>query len=191
MMTSVQLILYVANFSPGRAFFGILLVRLNHGLLNGIYLKLYIFLFQPIDYEAFHLFVDHYLEVETPEELCRHLFLSFIKRPAAIQPPRPPPLLLHGKERSIKDIAAISAQTICAPVTTLTAESAGTIGAGGGAEGDQNDGSATPGGGVSSAKQIIADKLHGLSERIHQLGHMRSDSGSGVSVDGKRSRAGQ
>jgi hypothetical protein len=37
-------------------------------------------LFQDIDYEGFRLFVDTFLEVETPEELCRHLFLSFVKR---------------------------------------------------------------------------------------------------------------
>ena len=37
-------------------------------------------LFQDIDYEGFRLFMDTFLEVDTPEELCRHLFLSFVKR---------------------------------------------------------------------------------------------------------------
>ncbi len=38
----------------------------------------------------------------------------------------------------------------------------------------------------------IAEKLHGLSERIHQLGHSRHDSGGGNTTgdSGKRSRAG-
>ena len=37
-------------------------------------------LFQDIDYDGFRLFMDTFLELETPEELCRHLFLSFVKR---------------------------------------------------------------------------------------------------------------
>ena len=139
---------------------------------------------QPIDYSAFHLFVDTYLEVETPEELCKHLFLSFIKRPATIVPPKPPPLMTSSsglstggkdsQQRSIKDIAALSAQTICAPVAEVAVTTPG-----------HDELTATPSAG--SAKQSLADKFHGLSEKIHQLGHMRSDSGGSLS----RSRAGQ
>ena len=152
----------------------------------------HIVIFQPIDYEAFHIFVDTYLEVETPEELCKHLFLSFIKRPAMIVPPKPPPLQLHGtssgglnsgkdqQQRSIKDIAALSAQTICAPVTEVAVATSTT----------HEDLAGSGSGSGSSAKQILADKLHGLSEKIHQLGHMRSDSGGSFGLDGKRSRAG-
>ena len=129
---------------------------------------------EPISYEAFLMFMNEYLDCETPKDLCEHLFLSFIKHPASVVPPKPPPL--HSKERSIKDIAAISAQTICAPVVTQATEHAVTPTA---HDADKQE------------KHGLAEKLYGLSEKIHQLGHMRHDSGSGVSHDGdRRSRAG-
>jgi len=36
--------------------------------------------FQDIDYEGFRKFLNSYLEIETPDELCRHLFLSFVRK---------------------------------------------------------------------------------------------------------------
>lgn len=39
-------------------------------------------LFQEIDYEGFRKFLNSYLEIDTPDELCRHLFLSFVKKSA-------------------------------------------------------------------------------------------------------------
>ncbi|XP_071789218.1 diacylglycerol kinase beta-like isoform X8 [Asterias amurensis] len=35
---------------------------------------------QPINYEGFKLFMETYLDVDMPEDLCRHLFLSFVKK---------------------------------------------------------------------------------------------------------------
>jgi hypothetical protein len=46
-------------------------------------------IFKDVDFEGFKLFMDTYLEVETPDELCRHLFLSFIKRRAPQQSSSP------------------------------------------------------------------------------------------------------
>lgn len=37
-------------------------------------------LFQDIDYEGFRKFLNSYLEIDTPDELCRHLFLSFVRK---------------------------------------------------------------------------------------------------------------
>lgn len=34
-----------------------------------------------IDYAGFKVFMDIFLEVDTPEELCQHLFLSFVRLP--------------------------------------------------------------------------------------------------------------
>ena len=42
---------------------------------------------QTIDYDGFKLFINTYLESDVPEDLSKHLFLSFIKRPA----PEPAP----------------------------------------------------------------------------------------------------
>lgn len=39
-------------------------------------------LFQDIDFSGFKTLLDIFLEVETPEELSRHLFLSFVRIPS-------------------------------------------------------------------------------------------------------------
>ncbi|KAK6181020.1 hypothetical protein SNE40_008967 [Patella caerulea] len=36
---------------------------------------------EPMDYEGFNLFMDSYFEAQVPEELCQHVFLSFMKKP--------------------------------------------------------------------------------------------------------------
>uniref|UniRef100_A0A8D0L9Z9 Uncharacterized protein n=1 Tax=Sphenodon punctatus TaxID=8508 RepID=A0A8D0L9Z9_SPHPU len=41
---------------------------------------------QPIDYEGFQLFMKTYLEVEIPEELCQHLFMSFKRKVCQCSP---------------------------------------------------------------------------------------------------------
>ena len=39
------------------------------------------FQLQDIDFGGFKIFMDIFLEVDTPDELCRHLFLSFVRMP--------------------------------------------------------------------------------------------------------------
>uniref|UniRef100_A0A8C6YU27 Diacylglycerol kinase n=1 Tax=Nothoprocta perdicaria TaxID=30464 RepID=A0A8C6YU27_NOTPE len=48
---------------------------------------------QPIDYEGFYLFMKTYLEVDVPEELCQHLFMSFKRKisPASSEAQRQSP----------------------------------------------------------------------------------------------------
>ncbi|XP_021369580.1 diacylglycerol kinase beta-like isoform X3 [Mizuhopecten yessoensis] len=117
----------------------------------------------PIGYEGFSLFMETYLDAEVPEELCKHLFLSFMKKPS-------PQTGTVGKEFHVKDVAAVTAsQTLCAPINThigpeFLLERA-----------EKHHG--------------FAEKLHGLTEKLqlHSLtGHNRHDSGE----LGRRSGAG-
>ena len=36
-------------------------------------------MFQPISYDGFRLFMKTYFDTDLPEQLCRDLFLSFVK----------------------------------------------------------------------------------------------------------------
>lgn len=122
--------------------------------------------FQPIGYDCFVLFMETYLDAELPEELCKHLFYSFMKKPSQVVP-APQNV---GKDLHLKDVAAVTAsQTVCAPITHLGTEIL--------VEKDRHHSG-------------LAEKLHGLTEKLslHGLGHSRHDSGSGEL--GRRSRAG-
>uniref|UniRef100_A0A452HC89 Diacylglycerol kinase n=1 Tax=Gopherus agassizii TaxID=38772 RepID=A0A452HC89_9SAUR len=77
---------------------------------------------QPIDYEGFRLFMKTYLEVDIPEELCQHLFMSFKRKICQYSPES----RRQGSSISQLNIlepksidAGISIQTevACAPVT--------------------------------------------------------------------------
>lgn len=61
---------------------------------------------QDIDYDGFRKFLDTFLEVRTPEDLCRHLFLSFVRRSVKVE----------GK--AFKEMAVLSSTTACAPITS-------------------------------------------------------------------------
>ncbi|KAK2718156.1 diacylglycerol kinase 1-like [Artemia franciscana] len=92
-----------------------------------------------VDYTTFKLVLDTYLDIETPEELCQHVFLSFVKKPSIVQP-------------VLKEMAALSSTTICAPILSEA-----------NAEGSLK----FPG---------LSERLHGITEKLGSLGHIRSDS---------------
>lgn len=118
--------------------------------------------------------METYLEAEIPEDLCKHLFLSFMKKPT-VGPAAA--LSASGKDFNVKDMAVVASQTICAPLSTeLHFDSKGSSTA----SGDKDGG--------GRHHSILAEKLHGLTEKLHGLGHARSDSSAGEA--GKRSRAG-
>ncbi|XP_033124174.1 diacylglycerol kinase beta-like isoform X2 [Anneissia japonica] len=73
---------------------------------------------QPIDYQGFKLFMETYLDVDMPEDLCRHLFLSFVKKaPSTVAAPSEN----KGKEMdAMGRVIAMTAQTICAPITAAS-----------------------------------------------------------------------
>lgn len=109
---------------------------------------------EPIDYDGFRLFMETYLEADIGEDLCKHLFLSFNKK----TPSYPPPQIVSNKEFGVKDVAVVASQTVCAPITHQSTE-------------------------VHVERQeqrsVFAEKIHGLSEKLHSLGHSGD---KGVSV---------
>ncbi|XP_044020494.1 diacylglycerol kinase 1 isoform X2 [Aphidius gifuensis] len=105
-----------------------------------------------IDYDGFRKFLDTYLEVATPDELSRHLFLSFLKKGSRN---------IDGK--AFKEMAALSSTTACAAITSHTTSST-------------NVNSTCPSMSTESHSSSLADKIHGLTEKIQALGHHRNDS---------------
>lgn len=66
---------------------------------------------QDIDFDGFRRFLDAFLDCETPLDLAKHLFVSFLK-------PNVTQAQLHGK--ALNQMAAISSTAACAPVTSHT-----------------------------------------------------------------------
>lgn len=87
--------------------------RLNRSITAGTcrILTLTISLPQPINYDGFKLFMETYLEVDMPEDLCRHLFLSFVKKT-----PGAGALAVTGT-KDLTGAVAATTKTACAPIT--------------------------------------------------------------------------
>ncbi|XP_033219485.1 diacylglycerol kinase 1 isoform X2 [Belonocnema kinseyi] len=106
-----------------------------------------------IDYDGFRKFLDTYLEVTTPDELSRHLFLSFVKKGH------------RGIDGKALKMAVLSSTTACAAITSHTTSSSNVNSTG------------LPGGtSTESHGSSFADKIHGLTEKLQALGHHRTDS---------------
>ncbi|XP_022240456.1 diacylglycerol kinase 1-like isoform X1 [Limulus polyphemus] len=132
-----------------------------------------------IDYDGFQLFLDTYLEIETPRDLVKRLFLSFVRKQ-----PQQSTTTIDG--RFLK-MAALTSTTACAPITSHKASgSLPELAKDGQAERKDErhhakDGQAER---KDEKHQSLAEKIHGLTEKLHHLGHNRSDS------DSSRGRAG-
>ncbi|XP_053164411.1 diacylglycerol kinase gamma isoform X3 [Hemicordylus capensis] len=79
---------------------------------------------QSIDYEGFQLFMRTYLEVDIPEELCQHLFMSFKRKVCQASPEgqrqsSSVPQLNNLESKTIDTGISIQTEVACAPVTGI------------------------------------------------------------------------
>ncbi|RWS16390.1 diacylglycerol kinase 1-like protein, partial [Dinothrombium tinctorium] len=136
-----------------------------------------------IDLDGFTKFMDIYLEMETPRDLVKRLFLSFIKKMFTSS-------TINTNNKQISEgkllkMAVVTSTTACAAVTShntggslpelaydsLLSGSTVLTNAGDQKKEGSIDKSHTGTG--------FAEKLHGLTEKLHQLSHHRSDSDCG------------
>ena len=101
------------------------------------------------------MFMETYLEADIGEDLCKHLFLSFNKKAQQEKGQSPLGPSQGNKEYGVKDVAAVASQTVCAPITHQSTEI-------------HVD--------TRQERSVLAEKLHGITEKLHSLGHS-SDKG--------------
>ncbi|KAL7735910.1 hypothetical protein ACLKA6_002359 [Drosophila palustris] len=113
-----------------------------------------------IDFDGFRRFLDAFLDCETPLDLAKHLFVSFLK-------PNVSQAQLHGK--ALNQMAAISSTAACAPVTSHTKGSIPNI----------NSIAELVVDAQTQARSSFVDKIHGITDKLqHSLalgGHLTHD----------------
>ncbi|XP_055708548.1 diacylglycerol kinase 1 isoform X2 [Phlebotomus papatasi] len=106
-----------------------------------------------IDYDGFRCFLDAFLDCETPEELSKHLFVSFVK---------PAINLAQVQGKALSQMAAISSNAACAPVTSHTKGSIPNL----------NSIVELPPNVSLEPRQSFVDKIHGLTDKLQSLSHL-------------------
>ncbi|XP_015024297.2 diacylglycerol kinase 1 isoform X2 [Drosophila virilis] len=121
-----------------------------------------------IDFDGFRRFLDAFLDCETPLDLAKHLFVSFLK-------PNVTQAQLHGK--ALNQMAAISSTAACAPVTSHTKGSIPNINSIAELMPQCSIGVGGVGDGPAQARTSFVDKIHGITDKLqHSLGgHLTHD----------------
>ncbi|XP_034478779.1 diacylglycerol kinase 1 [Drosophila innubila] len=119
-----------------------------------------------IDFDGFRRFLDAFLDCETPLDLAKHLFVSFLK-------PNVTQAQLHGK--ALNQMAAISSTAACAPVTSHTKGSIPNINS----IAELMPQCSMVGDVQAQARSSFVDKIHGITDKLqHTLalgGHLTHD----------------
>ncbi|EDS32375.1 conserved hypothetical protein [Culex quinquefasciatus] len=127
-------------------------------------------MFKDIEYEGFRRFLDAFLDCETPEELSKHLFISFLK-PALYQ-------AQHSHGKALCQMAAISSNAACAPVTSHNRGSIPNL--------NNIIDLPTPQPSQESQRNSFVERIHGITDKLQSLGgHLGHDSGGGGDRQGK------
>ncbi|XP_053666770.1 diacylglycerol kinase 1 [Anopheles marshallii] len=125
-----------------------------------------------IDYDGFRKFLDSFLDCETPEDLSKHLFISFLQ-PALYQAQQQQ----HSHGKALSQMAAISSNAACAPVTSHNRGSIPNL--------NSVVDIPTPQPSQESQRNSFVERIHGLTDKLQSLGHLGLDSGGDSSNKGK------